>query len=234
MTLSLTIKLADCLSLLPIPNTSEVLWSLICDIGIIPWSHCRHYHYHAILDTQVFRAVQVWPSRQSRAWAGYPRIHVSVSSLSKQSCYDLLVHALLCQFDSEVSILAQQIKYFLFEPTEFSLNIALPCKEETSWQSRYNFNIFLDVRTRGDTHPCGHRSGGGKPVTESGEWGVSSRRLSSVSSRHRSWRRERKPLHNTEQKQPSADTGVVTKTSSTCFELQYPSRKVILLMKWFS
>ena len=153
MTLSLTIKLADCLSLLPIPNTSEVLWSLICDIVIIPWSHCRHYHYHAILDTQVFRAVQVWPSRQSRAWAGYPRIHVSVSSLSKQSCYDLLVHALLCQFDSEVSILAQQIKYFLFEPTEFSLNIALPCKEETSWQSRYNFNIFLDVRTRGDTHP---------------------------------------------------------------------------------
>ena len=35
----------------------------------------------------------------------------------------------------------------------------------------------------------------------------------------------------TEKKTADADTGVVTNTSSTCFELQYPSRKVNSLMK---
>ena len=80
---------------------------------------------------------------------------------------------------------------------------------------------------------CGHQSGGGKPVSEerrvTGHGGGGSRQLSSVSSGHRCWSQERKPLKR--EKTADADTGVVTNASSTCFELQYPSRKVNSLMK---
>ena len=76
---------------------------------------------------------------------------------------------------------------------------------------------------------CGHQSGGGKPVSEerrvTGHGGGGSRQLSSVSSHHRS--RDEQPRANlhSEQTHLTADTGVVTTTSLTCFELQYSSRK---------
>ena len=171
--------------------------------------------------------------------------------LSKQSCYDLLVHALLCQFDSEDSILAQHIKIFFirtnwsFPWTHYTNYIIWNCV--LTWESSLFImhhqhtrkaisssliSVLMWAREVTLTGVFQVWSPERRRKTGDGERRVSSRQLSSVSSGHWSWSQERKPLQR--EKTADADTGVVTNTSSTCFELQYLSRKVNSLMKWFS